>query len=222
MFRSFAVIPAAGRSERMGAAHKLLLPLAGRPLIDHILTAWAASCATRAVVVVRPDDAELAACCRRFPVDVVVPPAPPGDMKRSVQLALEHIQTTYAPADDDAVLLAPADMPRLRASIIDFVLHAYAETRAEAVVPTFNRQRGHPVVLRWSRAREIHALAPHEGVNALIARVAVQELPCQLPQIVEDVDTMEDFERHAAAWPRDPSDAGAGFIMERGHSKASF
>ena len=58
MFRSFAVVPAAGRSERMGAP-KLLLPLGDSTVIEHVLAAWTASPVTRTVVVVRADDAEL-------------------------------------------------------------------------------------------------------------------------------------------------------------------
>jgi molybdenum cofactor cytidylyltransferase len=58
MFRSFAIVPAAGRSARMGAP-KLLLPLGDRPVIDWVLAAWTASRVTRTVVVVRADDAPL-------------------------------------------------------------------------------------------------------------------------------------------------------------------
>ncbi|HMP05911.1 MAG TPA: NTP transferase domain-containing protein, partial [Lacipirellulaceae bacterium] len=67
--RSFAIVPAAGRSVRMGAP-KLLLPVAGRPLIDHVLAAWSASRSTRIVVVVRGDDHALATRCRQFPVEL--------------------------------------------------------------------------------------------------------------------------------------------------------
>src|SRR5260221_14145702 len=51
-----AIVLAAGRSTRMGA-HKLLLPLGGRPLVSY---AVAAACASRAapVVVVLGHDAE--------------------------------------------------------------------------------------------------------------------------------------------------------------------
>jgi molybdenum cofactor cytidylyltransferase len=216
MFRSFAIIPAAGRSERMGA-HKLLLPLAGRPLIEHVLAAWAGSNVTRAAVVVRPDDTDLAACCRRFPVDVIVPSTPPEDMKRSVQLALDHLTANYAAADDDALLLAPADLPGLTPTIVDRAIREYEATRPQAVVPTFGGKRGHPLVLSWARARDIQTLAADEGVNALVARTPVRELDWMLPEVVDDVDTQADYARHATARPAEPGSQLRGSKGERKH-----
>src|SRR3954447_6428415 len=57
--RHFAIVPAAGNSARMGTP-KLLLPLAGRPLIAHVIEAWERSSVDRIVVVIRPDDKALA------------------------------------------------------------------------------------------------------------------------------------------------------------------
>lgn len=204
MLRSFAVIPAAGLSTRMGA-HKLLLPLAGRPLVEYALAAWAGSRVTRAVFVVRADDEELALVCRRYSVDLVVPSAPPQDMKQSVRHALRHVEAAYSPADDDALLLAPADLPGLTPSIVDRAIREYETTRPEAVVPAFGGKRGHPLVLPWVRAQEIHSLSPDEGVNALTARIPVRELDWQLAQVVDDVDTQSDYARHAAARPAEPT-----------------
>ena len=89
-FRSFAILPAAGRSARMGS-HKLLLPWQGRTLIDHVLDVWKASEVTCTVIVVRADDTRLIDVCRRHDVHLVLPELAPAEMKISVQLALRHI-----------------------------------------------------------------------------------------------------------------------------------
>jgi molybdenum cofactor cytidylyltransferase len=185
-------------------AHKLLLPLAGRPLVVHVLAAWTASRVTRTIVVVRPDDAELAACCGEFAVDLVIPPAAPPDMKASVRVALEHIAAQWAPADDDAWLLAPADLPGLSPAIIDRVLDEYSATRPQAVVPAFAGKRGHPIALPWSCARDVGELAPQEGVNALVARMPLREIAFTTPAVLDDVDSPADFARLAAARPTKP------------------
>lgn len=198
MHRSFAIVPAAGVSARMGA-HKLLLPLGEQPLIAHVLAAWAASRVTRTIVVVRADDAELAARCREFAVELVVPPESPPDMKASVRLALEHIAAKFSPADDDAWLLAPADLPGLTAAIIDRVLDAYAATRPLAVVPACGAKRGHPIALPWSCARGVEDLASDEGVNALVARTPLREIEFATPAILADVDSPADLARLDAA-----------------------
>ena len=61
--RFFGVIPAAGRSVRMGEP-KLLLPWRDGTLIEHVLAQWLASRVACVTVVVHPDDQELAAVCR--------------------------------------------------------------------------------------------------------------------------------------------------------------
>ena len=81
--RFFAIVPAAGRSATMGEP-KLLLPWTGRPLIEHVLSEWRASRASRMIVVVHPDDVALADVCRGNEANVVVPEVPPPDMKSSV------------------------------------------------------------------------------------------------------------------------------------------
>src|SRR5262245_25290148 len=121
--RYFALIPAAGYSTRMGQP-KLLLPLAGRPLIAHTIEAWRRSSVDRFVVVIRPGDSDLEAAVREVAqsmtnVDLVIPDQPPPDMKASLRTALTYIEQQFGAGKDDAFLVAPADMPRLSPAIID-------------------------------------------------------------------------------------------------------
>lgn len=197
MFRSFAIVPAAGRSARMGAP-KLLLPLGDRLVIDWVLAAWTASRVTRTVVVVRADDEPLLARCRRYDVDLVTPAAPPRDMKASVQLALALASAEYKPNDADAWLLAPADLPRLAPAVIDQLLAAHRTAAPAAIAPAYRGQRGHPTLLPWSVARDVHRLGESEGVNALAERCGVREIACDWPEILDDLNVPEDYDRIAA------------------------
>lgn len=194
MFRSFAIVPAAGVSARMGAP-KLLMPFGGRAMIDWVLTSWTASRVTRTVVVVRPGDEALLGHCREFDLDVVVPTCAPADMKASVVAAIAHIEAAYAPAAFDAWLLAPADMPRLAARAIDAVLGAYDAANPMPVAPAFMSRRGHPLLMPWKVAAQVAHLQPHEGVNALAARTAVREVAWTDATILHDLDTPDDFAR---------------------------
>jgi molybdenum cofactor cytidylyltransferase len=209
MFRSFAVVPSAGRSARMGAP-KLLLPLGGRAIIDHVLAAWTASTVTRTVVVVRADDAELLARCRVFDVDVVTPTVAPPDMKSSIQHALAHIAAAFRPAENDAWLLAPADLPRLSAGVIDQVLAAYNPLAPLPTVPAHRSEGGHPTVLPWSLAREVQELPAAHGVNALLERRTVRMIEVDVPAILDDLDEPADYERLQADAERPAEETGAG------------
>lgn len=197
--RAFAIIPAAGTSSRMGRP-KLLLPLAGRPLVLHTLAAWQASRVERIVVVVRPDDEGLAKVIRSTGAEVVTPPAAPPDMKASLGYGLAHIEQQFHPTADDAWLVAPADMPGLSPRIIDALIADFAAHPGQPIIPTLAGRRGHPVLLPWPLAAELAELPASEGLNALIDRNDPKLLPCDhlepLPAATfADIDTPDDLRR---------------------------
>jgi molybdenum cofactor cytidylyltransferase len=220
--RYFAIVPAAGLSVRMGRA-KLLLPLAGRPLIWHAIEAWRASGVDRVVVVLRPGDEELAEVLREIvrsrvqgpkskvgarhetEADLVVPEAPPVDMKASVRAALMHVERTYSPEPHDAFLLAPADMPRLSAAMVRRLIESHSsrtnsESAAKILAPSLAGKRGHPVLFSWRLAAEVFALADGEGLDAIVRRheprlVACDDLAAAGEQPFADVDTPEEYGR---------------------------
>lgn len=197
MPRSFAVIPAAGHSRRMGRA-KLTLPWRQGTVIERVLAAWKSSPATAIVVVVRPGDELLADICRKSGVDVVIPNEQPAEMKDSISLGLEFVQRRYAPNEQDCWLLAPADMPRLSAAVVSRMIDAYEtspDRAAEIFVPTRGGKRGHPVVFSWSVAAQVANLAADEGVNALLKRNPICEIDCDEFDIHADLDTPADYDR---------------------------
>jgi molybdenum cofactor cytidylyltransferase len=193
-FRVFAVIPAAGTSTRMGEP-KLLLPFRGRPLVEHLLTAVSNSSVARTVIVVRPGDTALIDFCRQFAVEVVIPESSPPDMKASVQSALFHIESHYEPRPHDAWLLAPADMPRLSAGVVQQVVLAHDPNNPRIILPIHHGKRGHPVLIPWQWASLVQQLPPHEGVNALTRSLPVWELTCDRASVLDDIDNADDYRR---------------------------
>src|SRR5689334_18779678 len=99
--QTFAIVPAAGRSARMGRP-KLLLPWGNSTVIERVLAVWQASRVSRVVVVVHPDDTQVAKLARGSGACVVVPSEPPPDMKVSVGHALSYLAQTCAPSTPDA------------------------------------------------------------------------------------------------------------------------
>ncbi len=194
VIRSFAVIPAAGKSARMGA-HKLLLPLGGRAVIDHVLDAWTASAVMRTVVIVRHDDDRLIDHCRRFGVDVLTAIEPPADMKASIQVGVSHLQARYRPADDEPWLVAPADSPRLSAVLIDALLTAYDPATPMALAPTFQGRRGHPLLMPWSYSSQVSQLAPRDGFDRVLESAPVCELPWRDSSILDDFNRPSEYAR---------------------------
>ena len=197
--QTFAIVPAAGRSRRMGQP-KLLLPWGSSTVIEHVLAAWRASRVDHLIVVVDPSDRRLAELCKARGAQVVVPAEPPGEMKDSVRLGLEGAES-HRPQSDDAWLVAPADMPGLNAQIIDRLIGAHAASLGPGEggpcirAPRHGTKRGHPVLFPWPLAAEVAHLGADEGLNALVARHDAQWLETAADASSEDFDTPEDYDR---------------------------
>jgi len=192
--RSFAIVPAAGLSRRMGTS-KLLLPWRETTVIEQVLGVWRQSRVTRTIVVIRRGERELESRCAGAKTDVVIPPVDPPEMKISVWHGLRHLQRGYRPEPTDAWLLAPADLPRLTTAAIDAVLNAYRPATGHAVVPSAAGRHGHPVLLPWSMAADVFALGPGEGVDRLLTGTDVDTLPMVDRSIFDDLDRPEEYRR---------------------------
>lgn len=191
---AIAIVPAAGISARMGRP-KLLLPWGSSTVIETVISAWRAGGIERVIVVVRADDEPLAARCRAAGARVVQPIVDPPDMKTSVRHALHAARAAYAPTDDEAWLLAPADMPRLSAPLIARLLAEHDPARPQVLIPVVDGRRGHPILVPWCWATAVDELTEHEGVNTLVARLPVREILSDDPGIRVDLDTPDDYRR---------------------------
>lgn len=192
--QSIAIVPAAGRSRRMGVA-KLLLPWDASTVIETVLSAWSASRVDHVVLVVHPDDVQLADVCRSAGAEVVAPATPPPEMITSVQIALAHAAERFAPAATDVWLLAPADMPNLTPAAIDQVLGAFDPVRPAILAPSYEGRRGHPVLFPWALAAEALALGPGDTLRTLVDRHGCREVVSPSSGVVSDLDTPDDYLR---------------------------
>jgi molybdenum cofactor cytidylyltransferase len=194
--RTFGLIPAAGKSERMGRP-KLLLPIGGRPVLAHVLAAVRAGGVDDVLVVVGPGDVALAQAAHDAAGHVLMLAEATPDMRVTCVRGLDEIAAHWAPTPDDGWLLLPADHPTTRPAVVAALLEAASRWDASILAPTHGGRRGHPVWLRWEHVEAIRALPPGAGLNTLIrARAAwTRELAWPDAEILRDLDTPEDYRR---------------------------
>lgn len=199
--RLFAILPAAGRSIRMGRP-KLLLPWGETTVVESVLGEWRASRVSHVVMVVHPDDRALAEAAHHAGAEVVVPASPPPDMKASICHALSYIEQSFSPDESDGWLLAPADMPGLTTATINWMIGQASSPATDAnpasdriLIPTHLARRGHPVYFPWPLAAAAFQLGANEGLNALVARNSVREVKCEDPAVLEDLDHPDDYRK---------------------------
>lgn len=192
---TFAVVPAAGHSTRMGRP-KLVLPLRDRTVIEYVVGALRAGGIEHVLVVIGPHVPELVPLATGAGADVLALPQPTPDMRTTVEYGLRRIEERYHPQPDDPWLLVPADHPVLDPELVRQVMAA-GTPEQPIVVPTFDGKRGHPTRFAWKHATAIRALPANVGINALLAAHAetVRELTVIDPGVLADLDTPEDYTR---------------------------
>jgi molybdenum cofactor cytidylyltransferase len=185
-----AIVLAAGLARRMGGRQKLLLPLAGKPVVrwsvEHVLAH-----VQDAVVVTGRDDQAVREALAGLPVRFVVNPCPEAGQGSSIASGASALSPSAA-----AALVVLGDQPRLPAGVIPALLAARNRTGKAIVAPVYRGTRGTPVLFDAAVFPELAALTGDVGarsvVDARVERVATVQVDAPVPL---DVDTPEDLAR---------------------------
>jgi FMN reductase (NADPH) len=202
-----AVVPAAGRGQRMGA-DKALLDLGGRSAFERIAATCRTAGIVHLIVVRRADAAALPKVGEGITVDVVVVPGD-GDMADSLRAA-EH----RVPADA-GVLVLPVDHALVEADTVLALAHLLERPGVDVALPTFRGRPGHPVLLR----REVFAGIRNAGtvlrdvVRGAASRTAA--VPTANAFVHADLDRPEDLRDANAALRGEPFSTVAQMFRHR-------
>ncbi|HEV3262993.1 MAG TPA: nucleotidyltransferase family protein [Gemmataceae bacterium] len=200
---TFAVVPAAGHSTRMGRP-KLRLPLGERTVLEHVLGALQQTDVRQTVVVAGPHTADLAPLAEAAGSHVLVLLEPTADMRATVERGLQWLADRFGPRPDDRWLLVPADLARLEAAVVGQLLEARgAHQRATVIIPTYGGRRGHPVLIDWKHVAGIRAWPAGQGLDAYLRGQAAEtvELAVADAGVLFDLDTPADYERLSGQRP---------------------
>jgi len=194
---------AAGRGVRMGGTPKQLLPLDGRPLLQHVLDA-ATAAGLDDLVLVLGHAADRVEPALRLPAGarVVVNPRHQEGQSTSLSLALDGMRSEVT-----AALVLLGDQPEVRPEAIRAVIAAAAD--ASVVRASYGGVPGHPVRLARSLWPELARGRGDAGARGLIAargeRPALVEVGGAAPA---DIDTPEDYALLVARHPAAPGGGG--------------
>jgi molybdenum cofactor cytidylyltransferase len=197
-----AIVPACGRSTRIGRP-KLLLPIAGAPLIARVVAALRGGGVDEVLVVVPPATvegaSELAEAAGRAGATIVVAPGPTPDMRATFEVGLAWLESEGR-APPDAVLLQPGDSPGLNSDVVAAVIVAHRGAPEAIHVPIHEGHRGHPLALPWPLARAVRDLPDGCGINAVLAAHADRVRPCPVGEagMLHDLDTWDDYRSWAS------------------------
>jgi molybdenum cofactor cytidylyltransferase len=188
-----AIVLAAGRSTRMGAANKLLADVGGKPMVRHVVEAALASQAMPVLVVTGHQADEVSAALAGLDVAFVANPDYAMGLSTSLKAGIRAVSKGV-----DGALVLLGDMPRIEAAHLDAMIAAFASEAGSAiVVPVHRGQRGNPVLWPAALFGDILALQGDVGARRLMARHAsqVREIDLGTDAVLMDVDTPEALAR---------------------------
>jgi molybdenum cofactor cytidylyltransferase len=190
----FAVLVlAAGASTRFGGP-KLLARLDGRPILQHVLDAAAASGPMVSVVVLGHRAEEVEAQMAWRGEHRVRNADPRRGLASSVQVGLAALERADPAGELDAVLILLGDQPRVRPAVIHDLIHAAESSDRPIVAPAYSDGGGHnPVLLRRSAWPVAAASKGDRGLGPIIAGRPDLVLKVPVGGANPDVDTPADL-----------------------------
>jgi molybdenum cofactor cytidylyltransferase len=184
------VILAAGGARRFGA-QKLLAPLDGRPLIQHVIDAANASALEDVALVVGPSAKDLVGELNVGRARVVRNLDPSRGLASSLQIGLRSLDQHL-----HAALVLLGDVPGVTTALIDELISRGRETRATAIVSVWRGRRSPPVLLHKSQWAAAFALQGDIGMRDVLRdRDVVEFAVTDALGSLEDIDTPADHAR---------------------------
>jgi molybdenum cofactor cytidylyltransferase len=198
--RTTAIVLAAGASSRFGS-QKLLAPLNGRPVLQHVMDALAAAGLGDVVVVLGEAAAAIEAGIAWRDERLVVNPRPQDGLSSSLRAGLDAVAERIPAAD--AALIVLGDQPTLRADVVRSVLGAAEADPSHPIVraryPADSAPN--PVLVRRSVWALAAGLSGDRGLGPLLAGRPDIVLAVDVDGANRDIDTPADLLAAAEGLP---------------------
>lgn len=191
MCQVVAVVLAGGRGTRFEDGNKLLATVGGEPIVSRAARSLRVDGVDRTIAILGHEADTVREIVAPIVDETRNNPEYARGQSRSVRVGARAANER----DADAALFLPGDMPCIDGSTVERLVEAYRENRYDVVVPTYDRQRGNPVLFDATHFDALRDVAGDTGGRALLETADVHRIPVDDPGIRIDVDTVADLER---------------------------
>jgi len=201
MKRFSAVILAAGVSKRLGF-NKLTLKMNGETVIRQAVLPFISAGMGKVFIVTGVQSKGIREELTGYAVEFIENKDYSLGMSTSVKASLPFI------TDEEGVFFHLGDKPFLEKEMIYRMIDMYREDRKKIIVPVFNGEKGHPVLMDVGLySTEIRSLEGDKGLREIIEKHAGDVIFIKGNEgSLFDIDTIEDIERLKER----------GYIIEKG------
>jgi molybdenum cofactor cytidylyltransferase len=184
------VLLAAGLSRRMGPCNKLLLEIAGEPMVRRAARVYLAAC-TSVHAVIGWEAERVRHALKDLPLTIIENPCFADGQATSVRAGLESLT-----GRSDTIVMALADQAALTTADITGLLRAFFRSGGDRVlIPYYRGARGNPVVFPPGAVQDILASGPGADCRSFIDANPERTRRYEAPNshFVTDIDTPEDL-----------------------------
>lgn len=168
-----AILLAAGRSSRFGAADKLMAPLGGMPVALHVARAIAELAPARRIAICPDSDGALAQMLAGEGFDIIANPDAERGLSASLRLGIAAAEA----GSGQAALLCLADMPFVRAGHLAALLARFDPDDAPVVASGRDGVPMPPALFARSRFPALSDARGDSGGRALLASAVLVPAP---------------------------------------------
>lgn len=185
------IILAAGRSLRMGKKNKLLLPFRGKAILQHVIDAAQKSSLSPLILVIGSDSDAIRSQIESGAAVVIENKGFSRGYGSSLQVGLKALN---APCVGAMFLLG--DQPLVTAATIEKLIAAFQKEPERWVAPSWNGQRGNPVITPAAWFDRIFALKGDTGPRTHLKDPAAKLKLVEVDDrgVVFDIDSPEEYE----------------------------
>lgn len=159
--RAAAIVLAAGKSTRLEGP-KQLLHWRGKPLVAYAVEAAYKGGLDPVVIVHGSESGTIRAALANYPVELVENPETERGQSSSIALGL-HALAGRA----EAAIFLLADMPLVKADLVEALINVHRRTLAAVVAPSFRGRRGNPVLFDCTTFDALGQLQGDQGGRAV-------------------------------------------------------
>ncbi|MDZ7361505.1 MAG: nucleotidyltransferase family protein [candidate division KSB1 bacterium] len=188
-----ALVLAAGESKRIPGKNKLLLPFAGKTIVECTVDTVLQAAVDDVILVLGHEAETIKKVVGDRPIKIAFNPDYRNGMAGSIHTGLTALSPTAT-----AVMICLVDQPLIQSAELNLLITAFSQAKEKSIaVPVFKGQRGNPVIFDLRYRAEMLTLKGDVGCKPIIARhpEAVVEVEMPTGNILEDADTSEAYAR---------------------------
>jgi len=183
------IVLAAGESTRMGFP-KLLLPIKGKSLLQHVIDNALQSKVGEVIVVLGAEATKLRREIKQSQVQIIENASYKEGLSTSLKAGLQAVSPQA-----QAVLILLGDQPLISHDIIDALIDKYEESGSIMVAPVYKGKRGNPVLFDSSLIPELSRVTGDKGGREIIEKHPAQLATVDFESTITgtDIDSWEDY-----------------------------